>query len=342
MSEKREILIKNYRLSGGKVHDFKLTYQVFGKSLFSAPVVLVNHALTGNSEVAGKNGWWKSLIGEQNTIDLRYFTVLAFNIPGNAYDENPEFVWENYAELTTQIIADLFWKGLRQIGIHQLFAVIGGSLGGAIAWEMAFLQPHSILHLIPIAATWKSSDWLIGNVLVQERILNHSTHPVEDARIHAMLTYRTPISLAHRFDGKWNEKEVQFEVESWLKYHGNRLKNRMSLPTYKLMNHLLKTIGVGMNQSQILRLVKNWRGTIHLIAINTDVLFPNQEQKTIYHLLQYKGVKVEYNEIISIHGHDAFLIEYKQLGALLSPLFNNKNHENFKVWREIIGRRAIV
>ena len=72
-----------------------LSYQTFGKPLGTAPVVLVNHALTGNSNVAGKDGWWKALIGKNKVIDTNVYTVLAFNIPGNGYDG---FVIENYKD----------------------------------------------------------------------------------------------------------------------------------------------------------------------------------------------------------------------------------------------------
>ena len=68
--------------SGTRFNNLQLSYQLFGKKLGTAPIVLVNHALTGNSDVAGENGWWKDVVGFEKTIDTNFYTILAFNIPG--------------------------------------------------------------------------------------------------------------------------------------------------------------------------------------------------------------------------------------------------------------------
>ncbi|HLV41936.1 MAG TPA: hypothetical protein VKY37_06640, partial [Brumimicrobium sp.] len=68
--------------SGASYSEIPLSYEVFGKELYTAPIVLVNHALTGNSNVAGEDGWWTDLVGENKVIDTLKYTVLAFNIPG--------------------------------------------------------------------------------------------------------------------------------------------------------------------------------------------------------------------------------------------------------------------
>lgn len=81
-NELQHINISNFKTSSGRILDIPLSYQVFGKPLHSAPIVLVNHALTGNSDISGENGWRKTLAGENKVIDTEYFTVLAFNIPG--------------------------------------------------------------------------------------------------------------------------------------------------------------------------------------------------------------------------------------------------------------------
>jgi homoserine acetyltransferase len=81
--------------------------------------------------------------------------------------------------------------GLKALSVDQLFAVIGGSLGGGIAWEMAAINPKITKHLIPVASDWKSTDWIIANCLIQEQFLLNSSQPLHDARLHAMLCYRT-------------------------------------------------------------------------------------------------------------------------------------------------------
>lgn len=302
----------------------ELTYQVFGRPIATAPVVLVNHALTGNSNVAGENGWWKSLIGESEVIDTEKFTVICFNIPGNGFDGKLENIISNYKAYTTRTIAALFWEGLKRIGIEKLFAVIGGSLGGGIAWEMGFLKPNGIEHIIPIATNYKATDWLIGNVLVQDQILNNSIQPLHDARLHAMLLYRTPQSLRAKFNVQQNEG--LFQVESWLMHHGKKLEERFSLASYKLMNHLLKTIGKEIEKEDLLAFAQSTNAIIHQVAINTDCFFTPDENRKTHLLLKTVNNTIHYSEIDSIHGHDAFLMEYEQLNSILKPIFTIHNY----------------
>ena len=301
-----------------------LYYQTFGQPIGTAPVVLVNHALTGNSQVMGENGWWNHLIGTGKTIDTDYYTVIAFNIPGNGFDGNAENLILDYKDFTTKDIALLFWEGLQFLGIHDLFAVIGGSLGGGIAWEMAFLKPKNIQHLIPVASDWKASDWLIANVLVQDKILNNSENPVNDARLHAMLLYRTPQSLKSKFNRSKNENQELYQIESWLLHHGQKLENRFALESYKLMNHLLKTIGQSTNCVQFISFAKQTTTNIHLIAVDSDYFFTADENRETFEILKRVNPNVFYHEIQSLHGHDAFLIEFEQLNTILKNTFTTQ------------------
>jgi homoserine O-acetyltransferase len=324
MSIVQNIKISNFLLQSGEVCKINLSFQTFGLPIGMAPIVLVNHALTGNSNVAGENGWWNDVVGENKVIDTKKYTVIAFNIPGNGYDNDMENLIENYKSFTTKDIASLFWKGLEYLKINQLFAVIGGSLGGAIAWEMAFIKPNAIQNLVPIATNWKANDWLIGNVLVQDAILNNSKNPIHDARLHAMLLYRTPESLTVKFNSERNHNQNSYKVESWLLHHGEKLTNRFELSAYKLMNHLLKTIGENTTEKDLQDFAKISPTKIHQIAVNSDYFFvPNENIKT-HNLLSSLTKNLTYHEINSIHGHDAFLIEYERLNHILKTIFNTK------------------
>ena len=298
-------------LSFGEGLGVRLTYQQFGPPIGTAPVVLVNHALTGNSNVGGPDGWWNAIIGEGKTIDTNHFTVVAFNIPGNGFGD--EYFIDNYTAVTVAGVAALFWQGLIALGVENLYAIIGGSLGGGVVWHMAAQQPAKVQHLIPIATDHKATDWVMANVLVQDRILNNSASPVADARLHAMLLYRTPQSLQQRF----NREHIDgaFAIEHWLNRHGKKLEERFALPAYRLMNHLLKTIDVDIED------IGNSKAAIHLIAVDTDLLFTPQQTRKTFEALKAAGSKVYYNEIQSIHGHDAFLIESAQLAGILQPVF---------------------
>ena len=326
--------ISNYRTQSGKTVPIKLSYQLFGKSLEEAPIVLVNHALTGNSNVTGENGWWNNLIGQDKVIDTNYYSVLAFNIPGNGFDGTNESLIENYKDFSAKDIAEIFALGLDKLNINNLFAVIGGSVGGGLAWELAVIRPNLIEHLIPIAADWKSTDWIIANCYIQDNILNNSSRGLEDARTHAMTLYRTPESFTKKFDRSLREDQY-YNVESWLNYHGNELNNRFQLSAYKMMNQILKTIDITGEDTNFIDVVSAIRSNIHIVTINSDLFFKAEENWKTY--VDLKSVKdnVTIGEIKSIHGHDAFLIEYSQLNNLLKPIFQSE-----KV-NELTYRKAI-
>ena len=312
------INIPNYITKSGRATNIKLSYQVFGKKLHDAPIVLVNHALTGNSNVTGENGWWNDLVGKGKVIDTNKYTVLAFNIPGNGYDG---FVIENYKDFIARDVAKLFLLGLEQLNIKKLFTIIGGSLGGGIAWEMAVLSPNITEHLIPVASDWKSTDWLIANCQIQEQFLLNSSQPLHDARMHAMLCYRTPESFKERFKRSKNEELEIFNVESWLLHHGKKLQERFQLSAYKLMNQLLKTIdAINGNDDKILDTIQ---ANIHIVGVDSDLFFTASENRETQRQLALTHPHVTYNEINSVHGHDAFLIEYSQLGRIINNIFNH-------------------
>ena len=237
--ELKKLNIENYVSENGTSFNIELSYEVFGKPIGSAPIVLVNHALTGNSSVCGKYGWWNHIVGKNKLIDLNKYTVLAFNFPGNGYDG---FLIRNYENLILRDIAKLILKGLEKLKIENLYAIIGGSIGGGLVWEIAAISPNISENFIPIACDWKSSDWLLANTRLQKQILNNSSNPVHDARMHAMLCYRSPLSFQKKF-ARSKDSEI-FNVESWLLHHGKKLQQRFSLQSYKMMNHLLSTIDI--------------------------------------------------------------------------------------------------
>ncbi|SDS10940.1 alpha/beta fold hydrolase [Gramella sp. MAR_2010_147] len=325
-----EIKIENFKNSAGTVQDIHLSYQFFGKNSTEAPIILVNHALTGNSLITGRKGWWKELIGENKCIDINEFCVLAFNIPGNGFKGHKDQFFENYKEFTLKDIAAIQALALEKLNIRKLFAIIGGSIGGALAWELAVLKPELAKHIIPIATDYKSTDWLVANCRIQDHILNNSSNPVNDARMHAMTFYRTPQSLAQKFESKRNSKDQVFEVEHWLLHHGEKLSNRFNLKSYKLMNHLLTTIDISHGSGNYLEAASKIQGDIHIVTVNSDLFFLAEENWNTYVELSLIKDNINIHEIQSIHGHDAFLIETDQLNRFLKPIFQQttKKYEN--------------
>ena len=254
--------------------------------------------------------------------------MLAFNIPGNGYDG---FVIEDYKEFVAGDIAQIFLLGLEALGISELFAIIGGSLGGGLAWEMAALNPSITEHLIPVASDWKSTDWLIANCQIQEQILKNSSQPVHDARMHAMLCYRTPESFKERFQRSTNQELNVFNVESWLMHHGKKLQERFQLSAYRLMNQLLKTIDVTSDGGGNFNRLQQSNLNIHIIGVNSDLFFTAEENKETYRRIAQRNANVTYGEVQSLHGHDAFLIEFKQLENLLKAVFPSAKDRPWKI-----------
>ncbi|WP_121925038.1 bifunctional aspartate kinase/homoserine dehydrogenase I [Flavobacterium weaverense] len=298
-----------------------LSYQVFGAALHTAPIILINHALTGNSQVIGESGWWNEIVGVDKTIDTRKYTIIAFDVPGNGFNSA---TIENYRDFIARDIAKIFLEGLRVLKVDQLFALIGGSVGGGIGWEILALKPKLTQNFIPIATDWKATDWLIANCYLQEQILNNSKKPIEDARIHAMLCYRTPESFKEKFNRDINLQLETFQVESWLNYHGEKLEKRFQLAAYKMMNQLLKTIDITRNRESLESLISKVDANIYIVGINSDLFFTAKENKETYNDIKKFKNNVFYSEIDSQHGHDAFLMEYEQLDNLLEVVFKNK------------------
>ncbi|SIT98117.1 homoserine O-acetyltransferase [Epilithonimonas bovis DSM 19482] len=312
-NELLHINLNQFKTKNGKVYNIPLSYQLFGQPLHTAPVILINHALTGNSDVTGKNGWWQTLVGEGKVIDTNRFTIICFNIPGNGFDG---FFIDKYTDFTAHDIAEVFIKGLKSLKINKLFALVGGSVGGSIGWEMLVSANDLAEKFIPIATDFKTSDWLHSQCLVQKFLLDSPEKPLEKARIHAMLCYRTPESLNVRFNREVVAEKQILKSHDWLNFHGNRLNERFSLKAYKLVNHLLMNISGKENE------LENINAEIHLVSVDSDLFYPAFEIKNTYQFLQNKNKNVQYHEINSIHGHDAFLMEYEQLNAILKPIFN--------------------
>lgn len=115
----------NFDLELGKQKPYiALSYQVFGQPIGSSPIIVINHALTGNSNIGGNDGWWKEIVGKDKPIDTNYFTIIAFNIPGNGYDGDVSNLIDNYRDYTVRDIARIFWEGLSFLKVENIHALI--------------------------------------------------------------------------------------------------------------------------------------------------------------------------------------------------------------------------
>ena len=319
MAEIKTISILDFKTHSGAVFDsIKLYYQQFGKQIGTAPVVLVNHSLTGDSKLTGEGGWWNEMIGPDKIIDTNRYTVLGFNIPGNGVMDQ---TFSNPEDFHAGDIAFLFLKGLHALDVKFLHALIGGSIGGGIAWEMIAIAPKLCKFLVPVAADWKANDWIIANTFLQNRILKNSKKPLEDARIHAMLTYRTPQSFDSRFGRTKNQELEVYNIESWLMYHGDKLAKRFKLKAYQMMNHLLASVNIEREGKSVEDIIKKINAEIHLVAIDSDLFFTPGEDRKTFEIGKKIKKNIFYHELTSIHGHDAFLIENEKMAQILAKIF---------------------
>tara|TARA_B100000497_G_scaffold51665_1_gene59505 strand:- start:164 stop:1126 length:963 start_codon:yes stop_codon:yes gene_type:complete len=317
--ELKHILLEDFEtLSGLKIKKIQISYQVFGEKLGSAPVILVNHALTGNSLVTGINGWWSEIIGFEKPIDTKKYSVLCFNIPGNGFNENN---FDFNLDLNLGDIALLFIKAIDQLKIAKLHAIIGGSIGGCLTWEMIALKNDLASIIIPVAADWKATDWLIANTFLQDRILKNSRDPVIDARIHAMTFYRSPKSLNTRFTRTKNLDKNMYNVESWLSHHGEKLRQRFSLKSYLFLNKLLSSTDITRDGKTFINKISQIKSSIHLISVDSDIFFLPVEDHETYLVAKKNNLDITNHTINSIHGHDAFLIETKQISDIFTKIF---------------------
>ncbi len=317
--ELNHILLEDFEtLSGSKIKKLQISYQVFGKKLGSAPVIVVNHALTGNSLVSGINGWWSDIIGFEKPIDTTKYSVLCFNIPGNGFNENN---FDFNLDLNLGDIALMFIKAIDKLKIGKLHAIIGGSIGGCLTWEMIALKNDLASIIIPVAADWKATDWLIANTFLQDRILKNSKDPVSDARIHAMTFYRTPKSLNTLFNRTKNLDKNMYNVESWLSHHGEKLRQRFSLESYLFMNKLLSSTDITRDGESLINKISKIKSSIHVISVDSDVFFLTDEDHETVSIAKKNNIDIKNHIIKSIHGHDAFLIETKQISDIFTKIF---------------------
>lgn len=316
--ELKHILIDNFKTyHGDKIDQFSITYQIFGQPLGNSPVILVNHALTGNSLLTGKNGWWKEIVGQKKTIDTSKYTVLCLNIPGNGFNDNN---FDYSLNLNLGDIASLYILALEKLNIKKLYAITGGSIGGCITWEMIAINNDLAEIIIPIACDWKANDWLIANTYLQDRILQNSRDPVADARIHAMTFYRTPKSLNERFSRSINLDRGIYNVESWLEHHGIKLHQRFSLKSYKFLNKLLRSSDITRDGDSFENKTKKIKARVHIISVDSDLFFLADEDKISTNILKRNNINVKNHIVESIHGHDAFLIETDQISNIFTKI----------------------
>jgi len=336
---------------GGALPSFNIAYETYGRlNEDKSNVILICHALTGDShasswtdepfegEIAG--GWWEGAIGKSKAFDPEKYFIVCPNILGSCYGStgpcsiNPatgKKYGMDFPQMTVRDIVRSQYLLIKSLGIEKIKSIAGGSLGGMQALEWALLYPGFVESIIPIATAARHSAWAIGLNEIQRKVImedpdwnngNYETQPhkgLESARMLGMITFRTQESFQKKFGRNVREKNEGaykpfYEVESYLHYQGKKLVDRYDANTHIYISRTCDLHDVAEGRGTLEEALGKIKAKTLCIGIDTDILYPAAEQKEIASLIP----GALYKEIVSIHGHDAFLIEFDQLNKIIT------------------------
>lgn len=300
-----------------------------GKPDAAVPTVLVVHALTGSARAGGTDGWWEQMIGPGRAFDPARMRIVCFNNLGSFYGTSapglPGFPVGRDVTLTPGDIARSILLALDAAGLDRIHLATGGSLGGMVVLMLAAIAPGRIERIMPIATTASASAWIVGwNHVAREIIRLDPGYPhdvargFELARQLGMLTYRAEpgLELAQHRRLPPERGFKGYRIQSYLEHHGKKLNKRFTARCYELMldamdHHDLLRPLPGDTRPAIGRIV----APALVIGVDTDQLFTPAQVAELVNELRRHRVPVESGTLRSLHGHDAFLLEWEQLAT---------------------------
>lgn len=354
--------ISNLKLESGRtLASARIAFESWGELNHEhTNAVLVLHALTGDSHATGPaskqhptEGWWKELIGPGLAIDTDKFFVVAPNILGGCQGSTGPASLDArgreyaalfpYLTIRDQVAAQHAFA--RVIGVHQWHAVVGGSMGGMHALEWAITYPEEVLRVAVIAApAISSADQIASNSVQVEAIMTDPAFKDGNyydakagfgphrglalARRMALLNYRSSGELNQRFERTWQSGVSplggggRFAVESYLDFHGNKFTRRFDANSYITLVEAMNSHDVGRDRGSVEEALSSIKATALVVGIDSDRLFPIQDQQRIADHVGGKLVGGGLHTIKSEFGHDGFLIERELVGPLISQLLN--------------------
>jgi homoserine O-acetyltransferase len=302
---------------------FQLAYETWGTlNAEASNAVLVLHALTGDSHVSGgvepghpTPGWWEALIGPGRPLDG--FFVVAPNVLGGCQGSTGPWQYPGFPAITVrdQVAAEVHLADF--LGIGKWAAVLGGSMGGMRAVEWAVAQPERVESLLVLATTAAASAEQIALASAQLHAIR--ADPVEGlgvARRIAHISYRSEQELQARF-GRQRQDDGRFEVESYLDHHAAKLTRRFDAASYVTLTEAMNSHDVGRGRGGVQAALRRVRARTLVAGVDSDRLYPLVQQREL--AAGIPGAD-EVRVITSPHGHDAFLIESEQVGALVTEL----------------------
>jgi len=327
---------------GATLPELELAYETYGTpNADGSNAILICHALTGSAHAAGaeapRRGWWDGAIGPGKGIDTDRWFVICSNVIGSCYGSTgPNSIdpatglpyGEAFPAVTIRDMVRAQRLLLAHLGVERLHAVVGGSMGGMQVLEWALLYPELVGRIAPIATSARHSAWSVAfNAIAREALeLGRAGGSAEAglrlARKVAMMTYRSELEFDERFGRMRTDDSYRadgsFAVESYLEYHGQSLAGRFDADTYGAITRAMDLHDVTWGRGDASTVLGSIAQPALLVGITSDILYPVREQRAIASLIP----NAIYREIDSSCGHDAFLIEYDQLNAILGWFLN--------------------
>jgi homoserine O-acetyltransferase len=328
---------------GGRIEAVTVAYRTWGRlNAAGDNAILVLHALTGDSLAAGPGGWWDPLIGPGRALDTDQAFVICANILGGCQGttgpaSNDPLTGRPYGMrfplITIGDIVNSQRALMERLGVRKLVA-IGGSIGGFQALEWATRHPELVSGVVPVAATgaldaqgvamneigrraiMADPDWRGGSYAAEGVFPSRG---LAIARMVGMVTYHSKESMDFRFGRNPATRPVlypsfgpTFDVEGYLHYHGDALTKRFDANSYLYLTRAMDLYDVGRDggEGEWLRRIE---APVSLVGIRSDWLFPPGPIRALGDRLREFAIDVEYHELDSPHGHDAFLKEWEQM-----------------------------
>jgi homoserine O-acetyltransferase len=346
---------------GVELAKFNVAYQTYGElNAQKTNAVMVCHALTGDQFVAethpitGKDGWWSQIIGPGKIFNTNKYFVICANVLGGCMGStgpkeiNSETgkIWGlDFPVITIGDIVRAQVRLIDHLGIDQLFAVIGGSMGGMQALEWVASFSDRVFAAIPIATAARHSsqniafhevgrqaimadlDWCGGDYLNQGK---NPHRGLAVARMTAHITYLSETTLQRKFGRRLQDRkeftygfDADFQVESYLRHQGSTFVDRFDANSYLYITRAMDYFDLAAEHEGILaNAFKGAKTRCCVFSFTTDWLFPTEENRQIVRALNAVAANVSFAEIASDNGHDAFLMDEPEFHKVLAGFLN--------------------
>ncbi len=307
--------LNSFELESGEIlHDVEQVYYLDGTlSAGKDNLIVVFHALTGSADAVGD--WWRTVLGPEGTVDLSRYAVLCTNLVGSCYGSTGanDPARRPFPLVTTRDLARLTYAIIEDLGVRHVRLATGGSLGGMVALEWAATYPTLTDRTVVLAAPAVHTASAIGWSHIQKRMIEAAgERGLEIARMVAMMTYRTGGEFEQRFARNRNP-DGTYSIGGYLDRHGEKLRSRFDLHSYLALVDTMDSHDVGRGRGGTEAALRDIADRLVGVGIPGDVLYPDDDV-----LRWVEPIGATYRHIRSIHGHDAFLLEPQQVGAILT------------------------